>query len=323
MESCSICFEKIKVKVHLDCSHSFCKTCIENWKTLQITCPICRRIIIPSNLEPTYEGFFNQKLYQNEKFLNFLLYATRKHFQSYIKTGEYYKNKRLYKIAKYNSDQYYRELTIKLNCYRQKVNRYIFKKFTFSIFKKRITFLLSSISRRKLISKILEMRKELKLKYMKKIRLQNYYPNLDKVDKNNIIKRFKKQTLEIYVDFNKNDNFFQCINNGFYSENERNNINNIYLFYPVKPNLEIDEPIPSFQNDLFFLRFCITLEKNLEKNLYKYNENDYEQDCKFYLNIHKNYTNNIFSGIFNEFILNKRYHNEQWDFVKKLILESR
>lgn len=324
MKSCPICFEKIKTRVHLDCFHFFCKKCIENWKTLEITCPICRTIIAPMKSEPTYELFFYQKIYQNDKFLNFLLFTTRRHFQSYMKTVEYYRNKRLYKIAKYFSDQYYQEFGFQLDCYRKTINRYIFKKFTFSILKKRIIFLLSSVSRKKLISKILKIRKELKVRYIKQIQLQNYYPNLDAVDKNNITKRFKKQTLEVYIESNENDNFFQCLNNGFYSENDgNNNNNNIYLFYPVNPNLEIDEPIPSFQNDLFFLQFCTTIKKKLESNLCKYTENNYSKDCDFYLNIHKNYTNDIFSGIFNEFILKKTFQSERWDFIKKTILESK
>ena len=321
METCSICFEKIKTKVHLDCSHFFCKTCIENWKTLQITCPMCRMVITPMKAEPTYELFFYQKIYQNEKFVNFLIFATRKHFQSYMKTAEYHRNQRLYRISKNISNQYYRELNLKLNIYRKIMNKHIFKKFTFSIFSKRIIFSISSISRKKLISKILEMRRELKLKYINLLRSQDYYPNVNTTDKKNIIKRFKKQTLEININSNKNDSFFQCINNDYYSK--INDDNNVYMFYPVKVNPEIDEPIPTFQNDLFFLQLCKLIKETLERNSCKYNENDYREDCKFYLKIHKNYTNDLFCGFFNEFILTKTYHSERWEKMKQIILESK
>ena len=44
---CSICLEKLnKNKVYLNCSHYFHKDCINNWKTRNNTCPICRTRII-------------------------------------------------------------------------------------------------------------------------------------------------------------------------------------------------------------------------------------------------------------------------------------
>jgi len=95
------------------------------------------------------------------------------------------------------------------------------------------------------------------------------------------------------------------------------------MFYPVKVNPEIDEPIPTFQNDLFFLQLCKLIKETLERNSCKYNENDYREDCKFYLKIHKNYTNDLFCGFFNEFILTKTYHSERWEKMKQIILESK
>ena len=44
---CSICLEKLnKNKVYLNCNHYFHKDCINNWKTRNNTCPICRTRII-------------------------------------------------------------------------------------------------------------------------------------------------------------------------------------------------------------------------------------------------------------------------------------
>ena len=47
---CSICLEKLnKNKVYLNCNHYFHKDCINNWKTRNNTCPICRTRIIQIN----------------------------------------------------------------------------------------------------------------------------------------------------------------------------------------------------------------------------------------------------------------------------------
>lgn len=42
---CSICTELFIKAVTLNCSHTFCKYCINQWKKSKSKCPICRKII--------------------------------------------------------------------------------------------------------------------------------------------------------------------------------------------------------------------------------------------------------------------------------------
>jgi len=44
--SCVICMNKIKGRVTLNCSHTFCKSCIYEWTKLNNTCPTCRTTVI-------------------------------------------------------------------------------------------------------------------------------------------------------------------------------------------------------------------------------------------------------------------------------------
>lgn len=43
---CSICYEKFQEVAITQCNHTFCKTCIYNWKSINDTCPCCRQILI-------------------------------------------------------------------------------------------------------------------------------------------------------------------------------------------------------------------------------------------------------------------------------------
>ena len=43
LSNCCICMENKKLNVHLNCDHTFCKTCIKKWLTEKSnTCPTCR-----------------------------------------------------------------------------------------------------------------------------------------------------------------------------------------------------------------------------------------------------------------------------------------
>nr|CAH7769597.1 unnamed protein product [Callosobruchus chinensis] len=46
---CSICSEMFLKAVTLNCSHTFCKYCIEKWKNTRNICPICRTTITTMN----------------------------------------------------------------------------------------------------------------------------------------------------------------------------------------------------------------------------------------------------------------------------------
>jgi len=48
--TCSICFDNIKGKVELDCSHNFCTVCILKWMSKSRSCPLCRTTITDSGL---------------------------------------------------------------------------------------------------------------------------------------------------------------------------------------------------------------------------------------------------------------------------------
>lgn len=43
--TCSICSELFIKAVTLNCSHTFCKYCIDTWKQTKSNCPICRKLI--------------------------------------------------------------------------------------------------------------------------------------------------------------------------------------------------------------------------------------------------------------------------------------
>ncbi len=40
---CGICFDK-PMQVVLNCSHSFCETCVNNWQVKSLECPLCRHL---------------------------------------------------------------------------------------------------------------------------------------------------------------------------------------------------------------------------------------------------------------------------------------
>lgn len=44
-DNCHICLSEIKKKVLLNCGHSFCENCIDEWLKKKYTCPICRKKI--------------------------------------------------------------------------------------------------------------------------------------------------------------------------------------------------------------------------------------------------------------------------------------
>lgn len=52
--ACCICFEMLLDPVVGNCGHDFCKSCIEDWKTLrlrsglEVQCPVCRTTLLPS-----------------------------------------------------------------------------------------------------------------------------------------------------------------------------------------------------------------------------------------------------------------------------------
>jgi len=48
---CTICFELIEDKVHTNCNHEFCRTCLAKWietdNHCHNNCPLCRTPLIP------------------------------------------------------------------------------------------------------------------------------------------------------------------------------------------------------------------------------------------------------------------------------------
>jgi len=45
---CSVCYETYPTALKTRCGHIFCKMCLEQWTTDNITCPMCRKIISQS-----------------------------------------------------------------------------------------------------------------------------------------------------------------------------------------------------------------------------------------------------------------------------------
>ena len=42
---CSVCYEYYENSLKTRCGHVFCETCLNQWTTTNITCPMCRKII--------------------------------------------------------------------------------------------------------------------------------------------------------------------------------------------------------------------------------------------------------------------------------------
>ncbi|CAH0549626.1 unnamed protein product [Brassicogethes aeneus] len=60
--TCSICSELFIKAVTLNCSHSFCKQCIEMWKKNKKICPICRAPITNINATLVLDNFISKTL---------------------------------------------------------------------------------------------------------------------------------------------------------------------------------------------------------------------------------------------------------------------
>ncbi|XP_039751526.1 E3 ubiquitin-protein ligase rnf8-A-like [Pararge aegeria] len=61
---CSICAELFVSATTLNCSHTFCKYCIEKWKQKRKQCPICRSIITSECRSLVLDSFI-EKMVQN------------------------------------------------------------------------------------------------------------------------------------------------------------------------------------------------------------------------------------------------------------------
>ena len=70
---CTICLKKFnKDKVYLNCNHYFHKECIQNWKTRNNTCPICRAQISQIKEQSTAKDII--KLIISSAIFLFILY---------------------------------------------------------------------------------------------------------------------------------------------------------------------------------------------------------------------------------------------------------
>ena len=47
VKECPICYDKLtaKTRVKTNCGHSFCESCLRNWRLHKNTCPCCRAVI--------------------------------------------------------------------------------------------------------------------------------------------------------------------------------------------------------------------------------------------------------------------------------------
>jgi len=60
MNNCPICLEKCNKILKLDCSHQFCRECIEKWKEKKMHCPLCRSIIFPNIIKSTRNNIYEK-----------------------------------------------------------------------------------------------------------------------------------------------------------------------------------------------------------------------------------------------------------------------
>jgi hypothetical protein len=83
-EECSICLERIKYKIELDCRHCFCGPCImdyyESRRPSNLNCPYCRRAIRLINAEnivrnESTRDFYDKIVIYNHRNLNGINYV--------------------------------------------------------------------------------------------------------------------------------------------------------------------------------------------------------------------------------------------------------
>ena len=53
---CVICYNNYKLKTTLNCSHSFCVTCIREWYNMKHTCPVCRKVFTSHEITQNIVG---------------------------------------------------------------------------------------------------------------------------------------------------------------------------------------------------------------------------------------------------------------------------
>ena len=122
--NCPICYESHENLEILSCSHSFCSTCISNWKYEKMTCPICREIIQPHIIRTTRKFFYGFDSHNLIRFWNEIFKSLRfTRFFYYVLYSDYYKNRERYFIQKKNLllkdifDTYYDEKIDQLATY--------------------------------------------------------------------------------------------------------------------------------------------------------------------------------------------------------------
>lgn len=71
---CSICTELFIKATTLNCSHSFCKHCLEEWRRKSNKCPICRSKITTANPTIVLDNFIAKvSVYVHFSFLYILI----------------------------------------------------------------------------------------------------------------------------------------------------------------------------------------------------------------------------------------------------------
>ena len=64
---CIICYDKFKKKTKLNCNHSFCTKCIQEWSNSKNTCPICRQIFTEQDIIDNIQGVKTRHFTRNNR----------------------------------------------------------------------------------------------------------------------------------------------------------------------------------------------------------------------------------------------------------------
>lgn len=226
MNNCPICLEKCNKILKLDCSHHFCRECIEKWKGKKMHCPLCRSIIFPNIIKSTRNNIYEKDAKEIEIFwkdflihdrvITFIVNILKISKMMKENTEEYKQKKRNELILSEKIQQYYNELQMEIQNMR---NTYNLKFYFWNLF---------TDDHKKLLEKeIYQIRYNLKIKYIK---------DLEKTLSAEYIEKFKKDTFHIPIESNNNDKFYQMLTN--------NNNFPAVIFIPFHINSEID-----FRND--------------------------------------------------------------------------
>ena len=344
--SCPICLEDKQEFQTLECSHQFCKSCLGRWKRENVTCPVCRELIVPEKNEKKYDKFFYNRVYHNEKFFKVLVCLME---MKKKKEEEFYEGKKrriIKEIVDEKVLEFYQNFKTELYRYRTMVN-----------FNKKCTFFWKKkLESSRVMETVLQIRTKLKIEMISRLEnmefpelaaLEEQYIN-EKLEncqnknlrlellsderflnRNEILHLFKKETLDIIISSNNNDWFFQLVkryNNNPYTD--------CYIHCcpaEIDPSIDVAISIDELDEDCdsqfedFYDAFIDFMDIDFVRN--DYIQNHFQKDLEMFEKLQEKYNNEPFGLVASQCypILKKEQnfpkiiHKGKWRRMQKLL----